>query len=65
VLLWDLPGFLCEMDHQRNGNHNAFILYMDGTPLRGQGYRIDLENCNHCDVWTNIIKANGMTYPLF
>ena len=53
------------MDHQRNGNRNVFILYMDGTPLRGQGYRIDLENCNHCDVWTNIIKANGMTYPLF
>jgi hypothetical protein len=60
-----VPGFEGETDHQINDFCAGSIMYTDGTPSLGQGYRSDLELCSHRDMWTEIIKANGLTRPIF
>jgi hypothetical protein len=60
-----VQGFEAETDHQQNDSRSGFILYTDGVPCLGPGYRSDLECCSHREMWTNIIREEGMTRPVF
>jgi DDE superfamily endonuclease len=60
-----VQGFEFETDHQQNDNSAGFVMYTDGVPSVGQGYRSDLERCSHRDMWTDIIGENGLIRPVF
>ena len=57
-----IPGFEHETDHQHGDSPPGIIAWTDGTAIR-VGYRSDLEQCNHRDMWTNSIKQLGLTRP--
>jgi hypothetical protein len=57
--------FEFEMDHQQNDFWSGFTIFTDGVPSVGRGYRSDLECCSHREMWTNIIKEDGLTRPVF
>jgi hypothetical protein len=57
-----IPGFEHETDHQHGDSLPGIIAWTDGTAIRA-GYRSDLEQCNHRDMWTNSIKQLGLTRP--
>jgi DDE superfamily endonuclease len=60
-----IPEFERETDHQNHDDINGNVFFTDGTPIRRQGYRSDLESCHHRDQWTKIIKENGLMRPTF
>jgi hypothetical protein len=60
-----VQGFEFETDHQQNDFRSGFTIFTDGVPSVGQGYRSDLECCSHREMWTNIIKEEGLTRPVF
>ncbi len=68
VVVWvacRLHNFEAETDHQQNDARSGFIMYTDGVPCLGRGYRSDLECCSHREMLTNIIREEGLTRPVF
>ncbi len=60
-----VPGFEFETDNTAAGDERAgFCHFTDGMAV-GCGYRSDLEPCSHRDSWTNVIKENLWTHPVF
>ncbi len=50
-------------DHQA---HDWIVpQYTNGRPIISQGYRSDLERCNHQDEWPRLIRTEGLKCPTY
>ena len=59
-----VPGFEWETDNAATDERAGLCHFTDGTAV-GRGYRSDLESCSHRDIWTNVIKENEWSRPVF
>ena len=41
-----VQGFEVDTDHQQNDVRSGFVMYTDGVPSHGRGYKSDLECCS-------------------
>jgi len=59
-----VPGFEMETNFQ-SGDDGCGLQFTDGTNMFHQGYRSDLERCDHRYIWTTAIWQAGYTRPIF
>ncbi len=59
-----VPGFEFKADNAAGDERAGFCHFTDGTAV-GCGYGSDLESCSHRDTWTDVIKENLWTHPVF
>ncbi len=60
-------GFASDFSGESDYRVDDWIVpqYTDGTPVISQGYRSDLERCNHRDEWTRLIRLEGLKRPTY